>query len=112
MSIIFKINMKHLMLSAFTVAVLVVAAGCSSSPMKNRLEKNLVYQCSLELLGKNVSAGEAERICASAHRAEMEERTFSAGLRAGQRVPNGRMPASQAVTGRPVQAHPDEESVD
>jgi hypothetical protein len=105
-------NIKYLMATAFVLAAIVVTTGCSSSPMKSRLEKNLVYQCSLELLGKNVSAGEAERICASAHKAEMDERAFSADLRAGRRVPVSRSPASNRVTPSADQRHPDESTED
>jgi len=47
--------------------------GCSTSPMKSRLDKNFVYQCSLELIDEDVPAGEAERVCSAAHRAEIWE---------------------------------------
>lgn len=50
-----------------------LATGCSTSPMKSRLDKNFVYQCSLELIDEDVPASEAERVCSAAHRAEIWE---------------------------------------
>lgn len=90
--------MKYFIWSMLALTVLVVSSGCSSNPVKDRLEKNLVYQCSLEMLGKSVAAADAERICSSAHKAEMEERHFTAGLRAGARPAQPvRSPASAEV---------------
>jgi hypothetical protein len=41
--------------------------------MKARLDRNFVYNCSLELIGKDVSPADAERICTSSHNAELAE---------------------------------------
>lgn len=61
-------------IAPFTIiSVAVVFTGCSSSPMKSRLDKNFVYNCSLELIKKDVAAADAERICTSSHREEMME---------------------------------------
>ncbi len=104
-------NMKYFMLSAMVVALVSVSSGCSSSPVKDRLDRNLVYQCSLQLLDKNVAASEAERICSSSHSAEMEEKRFSAALRSGRPVPPAaptRAPASAqaaAPVGMQGEAH-------
>jgi hypothetical protein len=104
-------NMKFFMLSAMVVALVSVSSGCSSSPVKDRLDRNLVYQCSLQLLDKNVAASEVERICSSTHHAEMEEKRFSAALRAGRPVPpaaSSRAPASApaaAPSGTQGEAH-------
>lgn len=48
-------------------------AACSSSPMKERLDKNFVFNCSLELIKKNVTPTDAEKICTASHQAEMQE---------------------------------------
>lgn len=90
--------MKYFMLTAFTVAGLVVVSGCASSPMKDRLERNLVYQCTLQMLEKNVNAADAEKVCSSAHSAEMTEREFSANQRAS-RASRRRAPASTPTQG-------------
>ena len=93
--------MKLLMLTAFIMAGLVVTSGCASHPMRERLERNLVYQCSLELLDKNVTPADAEKICSSAHQAEMTEKSLAAQVRAG-RVPQpqvNRAPASAPTQG-------------
>ncbi len=78
--------MKYVIWSVLAFTVLVVSSGCASNPMKNRLERNLVYQCSLDLIDRNIAAPEAERICSSAHKAEMDERTFAAGNKAGRKI--------------------------
>ncbi len=104
-------NMKFFMLSAMVVALASVSSGCSSSPVKDRLDRNLVYQCSLQLLDKNVAATEVEKICSSSHHAEMEEKRFSAALRSGRPVPPAaRTPASAAVQPAQAEAQPSEVS--
>jgi hypothetical protein len=102
-------NMKFFMLSAVVIALASVTSGCSSSPMKDRLDRNMVYQCSLQLLEKNVPASDAERICSSSHNAEMEEKRFSAAMRSGHPVPPAavsRVPASAPAPTGAADAHP------
>jgi hypothetical protein len=65
---IYKLNLFIL-----TTISLVIFSACSSSPMRARLDKNFVYNCSLELIDKGVNAAEAERVCISSHKAEMVE---------------------------------------
>jgi hypothetical protein len=76
-------------LSILTLAALSTCGCASSTPMQDRLNKNFVYNCSLEMMRKDVSAADAERICSSAHEAEMRE----AGHPPRERSPN-RSPAS------------------
>jgi hypothetical protein len=59
--------------SGILLLTLLMLTACASNPMKARFNKNFVYNCSLQLLEKNVSVKDAERICESSHRAELEE---------------------------------------
>lgn len=54
-------------------AGLCVTACAGSSPMQSRLNKNFVFNCSLELIKKDVPPADAERICSASHRGELQE---------------------------------------
>jgi hypothetical protein len=55
------------------IAALCVLSACSSSPMQSRLDRNFIYNCSLELIDKDVPGADAERICSASHLGEMRE---------------------------------------
>jgi len=68
--------MKNLYYTFPIVLSSIVFSGCASTDIEKRLEKNFVYQCSLQLfdkLDKKVTGADAEKICEAAHRAEMAE---------------------------------------
>lgn len=71
-----SLSIGVLFVAAATAALL--ASGCSSSPMRSRLDKNFVYNCSLELIGKDVAAADAEKICTASLREELMEKEAKA----------------------------------
>lgn len=92
-----------------TTFLVLAMVGCSSSPMQSRLEKNFVYQCSLELIDEDVPAGEAERVCSAAHRAEIweEERQAEknrlADKQTDAKLTHGKAAALEKANGKQVQ---------
>ena len=69
-------NRARSMMRFFPAAIITgcLLSACSTSPMQARLEKNFVYNCTLELIGKGVTASEANRICVSSHEGELQEK--------------------------------------
>ena len=65
--------------------------------MQARLDKNFVYNCSLQLLEKKVSAADADRICNSSFKAEAEEKRAEKAVAEPAVVPVAVAPAASAV---------------
>lgn len=82
----------------FIMMATMALGACSSSPMKSRLDKNFVYNCSLELIRKDVAAADAQKICTASHKEEMQEK--EARIQEERAVPATapkRAPASEAA---------------
>ncbi len=68
-------NIRNLLGAVFFACLL---SSCTTSPMQARLDRNFIYNCSLQLIEKKVPALEAERVCSSSHHAEMSEQDRAA----------------------------------
>ena len=101
--------MKNLYYTFPIVLSSIVFSGCASTDIEKRLEKNFVYQCSLQLfdkLDKKVTGADAEKICEAAHRAEMAEDARKSTITSAVTVAPAPMatpaPAAKAETATPA----------
>ncbi len=83
----------------YWIAGVAILSACASNPMKDRLDKNFVYNCSLALIDKGVKAVDADRICNSSFQSELAEQSRGGVQKAATAAD---APSTSAVTANPA----------